>query len=149
MIGHMRQSNFLQKFLLVVILLLTGCNGQPESQSTSASPTPSQPPDYEGYYDITNCNAILAWAWDKNRPNEPIKLDIYDGEAMLATVTADIFREDLKANGMGDGRHGAKYATPPMLKDGKPHTIRIVFSGTKTELRNGPKVLNCVFEEPR
>ena len=81
--------------------------------------------------------------------NEPIKLDIYDGDALLATVTADLMREDLQVAGKGDGRHGAKYATPPQLKDGKPHTIRITYSGTKTELLNGPKTINCQFEDNR
>src|SRR5438105_12856154 len=76
----------------VLSILLTACSG---NQSTNtATATKSEPPAYEGYHDIANCNAILAWAWDMNRPNDPVKLDIYDGNVLIATVAADGFRQD-------------------------------------------------------
>lgn len=82
-----------------------------------------------------------------NRPNEPIKVEIYDGDTLLGTVTADALREDLVINKKGNGRHGVFYPTPPQLKDGKPHVIRMKFAGTNVELTNGPKELNCKFNE--
>lgn len=145
MTGHLFRSSIRVMPLLTVLLLLS-CSKSPQSQNTNA-PTASEPPAYEGYYDITNCNAILAWAWDMNRPNEPIKVEIYDGETLLGTFTADALREDLVNNKKGNGKHGVFYPTPPQLKDGKPHLIRIKFAGTSLELRNGPKELNCKFTE--
>lgn len=136
-------------FLLFSFSLLA-CGDNPGNQSTNApasAQTPSEPPAYEGYYDIANCNAILAWAWDTNRPEVPVKLDIYDGDKLIATVTADAFREDLLASKRGNGKHGMFYPTPPQLKDGKPHVLRIKFAGTNVELKNGPKEINCKFNE--
>ena len=142
MTGHSFRS-FIPVMPLLTALLLMSCSQGPKSQNTNAPTASSEPPAYEGYYDITNCNAILAWAWDMNRPNEAVKVDIYDGDTLLATLTADALRDDLLKNGKGNGKHGVFYPTPPQLKDGKPHLIRIKFAGTGVELRNGPKELNC------
>jgi hypothetical protein len=142
--------------LFLVSMSLLACSGnqpnsnQPNSnQSNSNKVNPaahSGPPAYEGYHDIVNCNAILAWAWDKNRPDDPVKLDIYDGNLLIDTVTADGFRQDLLDLGKGNGKHGMYFAVPPKMKDGKKHIITIKFAGTTVELSNGPKELTCNFE---
>lgn len=126
---------------------LFGCTGNRPAGNTSSATPSSGPPAYEGYHDIANCNAILAWAWDANRPNDPIKLDIYDGNLLLTTITADGFRQDLLDVGKGNGKHGMYFAVPPQMKDGKKHVITIKFAGTSVELANGPKELTCNFEQ--
>src|SRR2546425_7947 len=118
----------------------TPAQGSNVNSSSALRPAPA---GHEGFQDITNCNAILAWAWDMNRPNDPIKLDIYDGNALLANVTADVFRQDLLDAGKGNGKHGLNFPVPPKLKDGKSHTIEIRFAGTDVALKNGPKELIC------
>lgn len=154
MIRHLLRSGTAALLFLVSMSLLA-CSGnqtnsnQPNSnQSNSNKATAhSGPPAYEGYHDIVNCNAILAWAWDKNRPDEPVKLDIYDGNLLLETVTADSFRQDLIDVGKGNGKHGMYFVVPPKMKDSKKHVITIKFAGTSVELSNGPKELTCTFEQ--
>jgi len=34
-------------------------------------------PAYEGNHDVADCGRIAGWAWDGNRPNTPISVDIY------------------------------------------------------------------------
>lgn len=147
--------SFTLALLFLVNMSLLACSGNQPASNTSnsnqssnkvSSTTPSGPPAYEGYHDLINCNAILAWAWDKNRPDEPVKLDIYDGNLLIDTVTADSFRQDLVAVGKGNGKHGMYFAVPPKMKDGKKHIIMIKYAGTTIELSNGPKELNCTFE---
>lgn len=104
------------------------------------------PPVYEGFHDITNCNGIMGWAWDKNRPDRPIQVDIYDGDMLLATVTAKDFREDLLKAGIGNGQHGFTYPVPPSLRDGKPHSIRMRYAATAIDLNNTPREINCTVE---
>lgn len=104
------------------------------------------PPVYEGFHDVTNCDGIMGWAWDKNQPDQPIQVDIYDGDTQLATVTAGDFRQDLLNAGIGNGRHGFTYPVPPRLKDGKPHVIRMKYAGTAIELANTPKEIHCTFQ---
>jgi 4-amino-4-deoxy-L-arabinose transferase-like glycosyltransferase len=98
---------------------------------------------YEGYHDIAGCDAVLAWAWDLERPNEPIDIDIYDAGVRLATRRATQFRQDLLSAGKGNGAHGLVFTVPASLKDGKRHTIRMKFGGTSIDLQNGPRVISC------
>jgi hypothetical protein len=65
-------------------------------------------------------------------------VDIYDGETLLATVEAKQFRKDLRDAGIGSGQHGFEYAIPEALRDGKEHTIRVLFSGTDVDLIGSP-----------
>jgi hypothetical protein len=108
--------------------------------------TAEAPPVYEGYHDITNCNGIMGWAWDKNRPDDPVNVDIYDGDTLLTTLTASDFRQDLVNAGIGNGHHGFTYPVPPGLKDGKPHSIRMKIAGTDIDLYNTPREIICTFE---
>jgi hypothetical protein len=93
----------------------------------------------EGHLDIVGGEEIAGWAWDPKKPDTPVKVDVYDGDTLLATVVADQFREDLLKEKIGNGKHGFSIATPAKLKDGKGHTIRVLISGTKTELNDSPK----------
>ncbi|MFX1298204.1 MAG: hypothetical protein ACFFD2_25540, partial [Promethearchaeota archaeon] len=93
---------------------------------------------FEGYLDSIDLNTIIGWAWDKNNPNTPIEVDIYDSDILLAKVSANIFRTDLLDANIGDGRHGFFYNIPFYLKNGKEHTILVKFSGTKIDLINSP-----------
>jgi hypothetical protein len=106
---------------------------------TVAAPTPI----YEGWVDSADCNTISGWAWDKNQPNTPISVDIYNGSTKLATVTANIFRQDLVNAGKGNGYHGFSYATPSSLKDGNAHSIYVKYGGTSTNLSGSPKSIAC------
>lgn len=98
---------------------------------------------YEGFHDITNCGSILGWVRNVKQPSTPVQVDLYDGDTLLATVTADQPRPDLAAAGKGSGKFGFVYTVPEKLKDGKPHTIRMTISGTQLHLTHTPKVLTC------
>jgi hypothetical protein len=65
------------------------------------------------------------------------------GTKLLATVKADLFRQDLLNIGRGNGSHGFVYPTPTSLKDGQPHTITVRFAGTTRALSSAPKTLNA------
>jgi hypothetical protein len=95
-------------------------------------------PFLQGYYDVgvSDCYGLHGWAWDMNRPDEPISVDIYDGKRFLETVVADIFRQDLLDAGKGNGKHGFFYIPP---KDGESHFFRITFAGVEQELEH-PRV---------
>lgn len=131
--------------LFSLSLSLLACS---DSQSPARGATPgsvSGPPAYEGYLDVANCGVVSAWGWDQARPNEPIKLDIYDGNLLVATVTADSFRKDLLGAGKGDGKHSTIWTVPPQMKDGKKHVITVRFGGTSLELGMTPVEITCTF----
>lgn len=98
---------------------------------------------FNGYLDAANCYGIGGWAWDSLRPEARTEVEIYDGDVLLAKIPADIYREDLKDAGIGDGKHGFYVALPPSLKNGAPHSISVKIAGTQTDLHTTPKGLLC------
>jgi Putative Ig domain len=106
-------------------------------------------PQYEGYNDGLNTDNVWGWAWDKSFPTSPIQVDIYDstfdvvpaGTPLLARVNANLFRQDLRDAGKGDGNHAFVFPVPDALKDGNAHRIHVTFAGTKTDLSWSPRIL--------
>lgn len=96
-----------------------------------------------GFLDEISCNSISGWAWNRQQPDAPVKVDIYDGENKLVTVTAADFREDLLKANLGNGRHAFNYPVVTSLKDGKPHAIHVRVSGADAELNLSPHTLDC------
>jgi len=101
------------------------------------------PPVYEGYFDIADCSALRGWAWDQNRPNTPINVDIFEGSTLLATVTANGFRQDLLNAGKGNGYHGFSWSVPASLKNGAAHPVTVRIGATTTALGGSPRRINC------
>src|SRR6516162_3750474 len=58
-----------------------------------------------GFFGVHEKKRIVGWAWDKTQPNVPLNVDIYDGDKLLGTVAANIFREQLVKEHKGDGMH--------------------------------------------
>jgi hypothetical protein len=96
---------------------------------------------FEGSLDKAEVAFAGGWAWDRTQPDVAIKVDVYDGTKLLASVTAAGFREDLKSAGKGDGKHAFNYAFPQTLHDGQSHTISVKYGGTTAELPGSPKTL--------
>jgi hypothetical protein len=92
-------------------------------------PTDFTPP--EGFVDRIDCDQIAGWTWDPGEPDQPIDAAIYDvaddgTETLITTVAAGNYRSDLE-DALGDnGNHGYSIITPRELKDGQPHTVRVV-----------------------
>ena len=101
------------------------------------------PPIYEGYVDGADCNQIWGWAWDQNRPNDPINVDIYANGGFVATVPANLFRQDLLNAGKGNGFHAFVFNVPSWLKNGQLQTITVRFGGTSTQLGFSPRTIVC------
>ncbi|HXI90907.1 MAG TPA: hypothetical protein VNO24_12895, partial [Blastocatellia bacterium] len=117
--------------------------GAPATDSSDAIPSSSE---YEGFHDETDCRSIKGWAFDKLHPNEPVKVELYNGDTLIAAVTANQFRKDLLDAHKGNGAHAFDYVVPAQLKDDKPHAIRVRFAGTHTGLTGTPKLIRCPAE---
>jgi hypothetical protein len=136
--------------LALLALAISGCSRTPPA--VTEAPTPSRstsstvaaaPAHAAGYHGKTDCQWVVGWAWDNGHPDAALNVDIYDGSVLLSTVAADQFRQDLKEAGMGTGKYGFTFRVPASLRDGKPHSIRVRFHGTNTDLRDTPKTITC------
>jgi hypothetical protein len=121
---------------LLPLLQLPAC----KSPTTGPAGAPSGVA-IQGKLDLANGEQIAGWAWDRNRPDATISVDIFDGDKKLETVSADAFRDDLAKANIGDGKHAFSHPTPESLKDGNLHTVRVVASGTNVELEGSPTTL--------
>ena len=100
-------------------------------------------PAFQGFLDASGCGIITGWAWDANQPNTTINVDIYDGSVLMTTIPANLYREDIRNAGIGDGFHGFSFTTPASLKNGVTHSVHVRFAGAATELSSSPRAFNC------
>src|SRR5262249_22752793 len=98
--------------------------------------------NFQGFLDGAGCNVIAGWAWDGDDPNSTTSVDIYDGNTLIATAPAGMYREDL-LNVLGSPYHGFSFPTPVALKDSAIHSISVKIAGTGILLGGGPKGLKC------
>jgi hypothetical protein len=105
-------------------------------------PGPAKPgAQSPGSLDTATAGQLGGWAWDRDQPDTPVKVDIFDDDALLVTLSADMFRKDLFDRKKGNGKHGFAYKVPLQKRDGKAHVIRVKISGTDVDLVNSPKTI--------
>lgn len=85
------------------------------SAATTASPV--RPPDVVGYVEAATPTRILGWAWAPRSPADPVRVELRLGDAVVAEAAADLPREDLARNGVGDGRHAFDLPVPETHRD--------------------------------
>ncbi|MFC5408321.1 beta-propeller fold lactonase family protein [Larkinella bovis] len=116
--------------------------GRPVAMDLLKGSSPSQP-SYEGFLDKVECGSIRGWVWDKKRPNTPLTVEFTADGKVIGTALANIYRQDIKEAGKGNGEHVYNFTTPDVIKDGKPHSISARVQGTNYTLKWTPKPLTC------
>jgi len=86
-----------------------------------------------------------GWAFDPDRPDRPVPLQLWSETGHLADALADRLRPDLAVAGFGTGHHAFEILLPAALLDGKPHLIHVVHGETGRPLSQSPRV----FAMPR
>ncbi|GJE52626.1 hypothetical protein GOFOIKOB_5699 [Methylobacterium tardum] len=61
---------------------------------------------WRGFIDFIDEPLVTGWAFDPRNPNLPLLVQITAAGGKTEIVKANIFRQDLKDHGIGDGRHG-------------------------------------------
>jgi hypothetical protein len=114
------------------------------SIGNSALTCEPQPPVYEGYHEVLGCYSAIGWAWNSNWPNDPVKVDVYDGAVLLGSTLANGFRQDLLNAGKGNGYHGFNFSLPNSVRNGSAHSISVRFGSTATNLAWSPRSVTCL-----
>ncbi|WP_018953862.1 glycosyltransferase [Thioalkalivibrio sulfidiphilus] len=94
-----------------------------------------------GHIDRYEAGELIGWAFDPDRPDEAISLQIFDGQDLLGEGLADRFRSDLMEAGMGNGRHGFTIRLLMPMDHKKPHRIRLIDAETGQVIRTPEFVL--------
>src|SRR5690348_12832167 len=80
-----------------------GFAAPPEAAIADTAAVASQPVAAlpAGSVDAVTGNEVIGWAWDPERPEEPVTVEASDGATVFARVVADLYRPDLEAAGIG------------------------------------------------
>jgi hypothetical protein len=98
------------------------------------------PRAYDGNHQVADRSHVGGWVVDCRAPDEPVEVDICEGDRVLARARTDEYR-DLSIAGFGKGRYGFDIPTPASLRDGRQHIVRVRVSGTDLELSDTPRVI--------
>ncbi len=79
-----------------------------------------------GYVEAATENAVLGWAWSPARPELRVTVALMLGTETILSAPADLPRDDLAQNGVGDGRHAFSLPVPPALR---PHVAELKVVG--------------------
>jgi len=90
-----------------------------------------------------DCHEISGWVWDKYKPKSSVLLEVWSDEQCLLAISANKFRKDLAEAGYGNGRHAFRFTTPPELKDGHSHLIRLRLAEKGIDLTTAQRVIFC------
>src|SRR5437868_5250688 len=97
-----------------------------------------------GYVDACDDGTLLGWA---ARPGDaaPVTIEVLCDGVSLGVSTARIYREDLKAAGIGDGRHGFAFTVPGSTRARGRYVLEAREPRSGTALGNSPF---AVHEDP-
>ena len=84
-----------------------------------------RPGPLHGNLDGLDGNSLTGWAFDPEHPDTPVILEVLDGAKLVARLTANRFRADLEAAGIGDGRHGFELQLARSLSPDVRHELRV------------------------
>ncbi|GAB3319783.1 hypothetical protein GCM10027299_12710 [Larkinella ripae] len=119
-----------------------GCASAPGSATVTVVGAPVSG-SFDGFVYGADCGSFRGWAWNRNKPNAVVSVEILDGSTVLTTLPAGDFRQDLLDNGKGNGHHAFHYPLPASLKDGAPHSLSARVKDSGFTLKNSPKALVC------
>lgn len=93
---------------------------------------------FVGYIDLLDQHGVAGWAANTETPTAPLTVDVYIDDHLQATLTADLFRQDLKDAGYGDGRKGFMLALPPGQSCPPGRVAKLVVAGSDQVLATRP-----------
>jgi alginate O-acetyltransferase complex protein AlgJ len=79
----------------------------------------------EGRLEAVVDGRALGWAWDPERPEQAVEVEVVVDGRPVASGVADVERPILVEAGMGDGRYGFYVPLPEDLSGDPLHTIRV------------------------
>jgi SAM-dependent methyltransferase len=97
-----------------------------------------------GYVDACDDGTLLGWASRGGDP-APVTIEVLSDGIPLGVATAGLYRADLQAAGIGDGRHGFAFIVPPATRSRGHYVLQARERETGFELVNSPL---AVHENP-
>ena len=101
----------------------------PVTPAPTPTPSPTTLISPQGWVDISDCNRQYGWARDAGTPNAPVQVNVMWDGALVTTLTANTYRQDL-ATAFGDnGQHAFNYDAPGNLTTAGSHQVVLQIVG--------------------
>ncbi len=94
-----------------------------------------------GFIDVISLNHVVGWVWCPDDPAQTIDVELLDDDQPLLTVSANLYRPDLKEAGIGTGHYGFSLDNISFLFPKSRHLLRLRNARTKVELPGSPRLL--------
>jgi SAM-dependent methyltransferase len=101
-------------------------------------------PEVTGYIDACDDGTLLGWGACPGDP-APVTIEVLCDGAVLGTAIAGMYRADLQAAGIGDGRHGFAFRVPVATRARGRYVLEAREARSGTRLGNSPLT---VHEDP-
>ena len=95
----------------------------------------------QGRIERVNREVIEGWVWDPQASNEPIRLELLNGEERLNVVVANEDRPYLVQLGCGDGRHGFTLRLDEALPSDGRHALTLRCADTGAVMPGSPIIV--------
>lgn len=82
--------------------------------------------DVIGFIDSISGSRVAGWAWNRQRPEDKLTVEIRLDNQPIATVTANGVRDDLARAGMGDGMYGYEAQLPEQIAEEERQRVTAV-----------------------
>jgi SAM-dependent methyltransferase len=116
------------------------CRSKERPEGLEAAPARRSPRArrFVGYIDLLDQHTVAGWAADTTTPTAPLTVEVYFDDRLQATLSADLFRQDVKDAGYGDGRKGFMLALPPGESFPPGRMAKLVVAGSDQVLATRP-----------
>lgn len=113
-------------------------------------PNAPLPHDYVVYVQENNCDIVTGYVVDRNYPNVPAAVDIFDGTDLVATITATNTRSDLAGQygGNPNSLYGFQWVVPASYRVGVARTRSVFARDSATEATYGTSKTTAVCGVP-
>jgi len=101
--------------------------GMPDGDAPAVSAATMQ---VVGHVDAFRPDGVYGWAWCPESPDTRLVLELRRGAEVVAVCMADVFRQDLADNGVGDGGHAFGFLLPPEIGGIPPIELSVVVAET-------------------
>jgi GT2 family glycosyltransferase len=136
---------------------LTETVARPESNQDQAFPQKIQLPTFGdkpivaeniiGFFDTCEGGRVQGWVANIHAINEPLEIEILVDGLPIARAIANLFRQDLLAEGIGKGNNGFNIMLSKTLFDGGEHLIEVREISSQLLLTGSPRAFRSSSDE--
>lgn len=77
---------------------------------------------------------LSGWIQNTTKPEHRVSISVFENNRIVATTVADIYRDDLKNAGVGDGKCGFMATLDESILDGNIHELTVIDKDSAIEL---------------